>query len=176
MDTIMNDAVLNTLPAVTVTDTVITLMDALTASRSALSESATSDKLNVQGYADAITAIFGKAWYENTDVRKGVKAERELFKRAMVDRSHDEKIERVYWLRVKKAAGYETNGMKVKGAETLDQKTMAGLKTIINRIIAEEDSDEGIAESGQVSSNVKGSLMDIFVELGGDKLTLGAKV
>lgn len=176
MDTIMNTAVLDTLPAVVVTDAVVSLMDTLTASRAALSAGATSDKLNVEGYANAITAIFGKQWYENAAVRKGVKAERELFKRAMVDRNHDERIERVYWLRVKKAAGYQTSGMKVKGSETLDQKTMAGLKTIINRIIAEEDSDEGIAESGQVSSDNKKALMDIFAALGGDVLTLGAKV
>ena len=176
MDTIMSVAVEDTLPAVVVTDTVVTLMDALTATRAACANGASIDKLNVDGYADAITAIFGKAWYENTAVRKGGKAERELFKRAMADIGHNEKIERVYWLRVKKAAGYETAGMKVKGAETLDQKTMAGLKTIINRIIAAEDSDEGIAESGQLSCDNKKSLMDIFANLGGDLLTLGAKV
>ena len=150
--------------------------NALVLARSALTESAAADKLGVANYATAIDGIFGKQWYENEACRKGVKAERELFKRAMANIGHDEKIERVYWQRVKVAAGYQTSGMKVKGAETLDQKTMKELKTIINRIIAAEDSDEGVAESGQLSCNAKGSLMDIFVKLGGDKLTLGAKV
>jgi len=152
------------------------LYNELVLARSALTESASSDKLGVANYAMAINEIFGKHWYENEACRKGVKVERELFKRAMAEKGHDEKIERVYWQRVKVSAGYQTSGMKVKGSETLDQKTMKELKTIINRIIAAEDSDDGVAESGQLSCNAKGSLMDIFVKLGGDKLTLGAKV
>ena len=150
--------------------------NALVLARSTLSDSASSDKLGVANYAIAIEAIFGSGWYENTAVRKGVKVERELFKRAMADRNHDEKIERVYWQRVKVAAGYQTSGMKVKGSETLDQKTMKELKTIINRIIAVEDSNEGIDEGGQLSAENKKALMNVYAAMGGDVMTLGAKV
>jgi hypothetical protein len=66
--------------------------------------------------------------------------------------------------------------MKVKHAETLDQKTMKELKTIINRIIAVEDSTEGIDESGQLSAGNKKALMNVYAAMGGDVLTLGAKV
>ena len=150
--------------------------NALVTARSALTESASSDKLGVANYAAAINGIFGMNWYENETCRKGVKAERELFKRAMTEKGHDEKIERVYWQRVKVAAGYQTSSMKVKGSETLDQKTMKELKTIINRIIAVEDSTEGIDENGRLSAENKKALMNVYAAMGGDVLTLGAKV
>jgi hypothetical protein len=150
--------------------------NALVLARSTLTDSASNDKLGVANYASAINGIFGMNWYENEACRKGVKAERELFKRSMAEKGHDEKIERVYWQRVKVAAGYQTNGMKVKGSETLDQKTMKELKTIINRIIAVEDSNEGIDESGQLSAENKKALMNVYTAMGGDVMTLGAKV
>jgi len=76
----------------------------------------------------------------------------------------------VYWQRVKEASGYQTTGQRVQGASSVDEKTLAELKTIINRIFKAEENGDSTADK---SSEVKGQLMDIFAELGGDIDTLG---
>jgi hypothetical protein len=75
-----------------------------------------------------------------------------------------------YWMRIKKAAGYIPNG-KVSGTVTIDQKNLAELKTMINRILNEESE----ADSCPLSSDAKADLITAFETLGGDVTTLGTK-
>ena len=119
-------------------------------------------------YSDCMKAAFGATWYLLTGKEKaGVKSERGMFKAAMIEAGQDKNVD-VYWQRVKEASGYITNGNRVKGAVSVDDKNQAELKTILNRIFtAEENGDECL------SSEYKGALMDVFAALGGNVMDLG---
>ena len=119
-------------------------------------------------YAKCLDAAFGAKWYELTGKAKaGVKSERGMFKAAMIEAGQDKNVD-VYWQRVKEASGYVTNGNRVKGTLSVDDKNQAELKTIINRIFKAEEEGEEV-----VSSDFKAALMDIFEALGGDVMQLG---
>ena len=131
----------------------------------------------IQGYADALCMVYNVrsengaslAWFElKGKEAKGVKAERTEFVTAMEDAGFKEGTINVYWQRVKEASGYVTKGNRVKGASDTDGKTLAELKTIINRIFKAEESGEDCK-----ASDVKGLLMEAFEALGGDVDTLG---
>lgn len=98
-------------------------------------------------------------------LRKGVKVERDNFKADMEAAGYSKATTDVYWQRVKEASGYQTAGNKAKGEMDIDAKTLAELKTILNRIF----NDEG--ES--VAQTVKPLLMQAFEQLGGDIMKLG---
>jgi hypothetical protein len=98
-------------------------------------------------------------------LRKGVKVERDNFKADMEAAGYSKATTDVYWQRVKEASGYQTAGNKAKGEMDIDAKTLAELKTILNRIF----NDEG--ES--VAQTVKPLLMSAFEQLGGDIMKLG---
>jgi len=133
----------------------------------------------VQAYADILCSVFHvksletgaviTPWYElKGAAKKGIKAERALFVAAFEFGGFEKGTIDVNWQRVKEASGYVTAGNRVKGTESLDDKTMADLKTILNRIFkAEEEGNES------QSSEHKGALMDIFAALGGDIMKLG---
>ncbi len=133
----------------------------------------------VQTYADILCSMFNvraldtgalvTPWYElKGKAKAGIKAERALFVAAFEAGGFAKPTIDVNWQRVKEASGYMTAGNRVKGAETVDDKTMADLKTIINRIFkAEEEGTESQA------SDHKGALMDVFAALGGDIMKLG---
>jgi hypothetical protein len=119
-------------------------------------------------YSDCMKAAFGAEWYLLTGKAKaGVKSERGMFKAAMIEAGQDKNVD-VYWQRVKEASGYVTNGNRVKGTLSVDDKNQAELKTIINRIFKAEEDGEEVA-----SSDFKAALMDIFEALGGDVMQLG---
>ena len=119
-------------------------------------------------YSDCMKAAFGDEWYLLTGKAKaGVKSERGMFKAAMIDAGQDKNVD-VYWQRVKEASGYVTNGNRVKGTLSVDDKNQAELKTIINRIFKAEEEGEECS-----SSDFKAALMDIFEALGGDVMQLG---
>ena len=133
----------------------------------------------IQGYADALCMTYnvraldtGAAltpWYElKGKDAKGIKAERVEFVAAMTEAGFNDGTIKVYWQRVKEASGYVTAGNRVKGASDTDGKTVAELKTIINRIFKAEESGEDCK-----ASDVKGLLMEAFEALGGDVDTLG---
>jgi hypothetical protein len=107
-------------------------------------------------------------WYElKGKLKAGVKEEYKLFVDAMTAAGHEKNIH-VYWQRVKEFSGYQTAGQRAKADESLEAKTLADLKTIINRIFkAEEEGEESQA------SEVKGLLMTAFETLGGDVMKLG---
>jgi hypothetical protein len=98
-------------------------------------------------------------------LRKGVKVERDNFKADMEAAGYSKATTDVYWQRVKEASGYQTAGNKAKGEMDIDAKTLAELKTILNRIF--NDEGESVAQS------VKPLLMQAFEELGGDIMKLG---
>lgn len=129
----------------------------------------------IQGYADGISQAFDLVdndgnvttkWYDLQGVlNKPVKAERKLFVDAMEKRGYDIPTINTYWSRVKKAAGHSPTGNKVTASADVDAKTLSELKTILNRIF-NDDTDSK-------SQQVKGILIDAFVQMGGDAMKLG---
>lgn len=137
----------------------------------------------IQGYANVLCEVFNRKDTEGNTIehwfnlvgkdKKGIKEERARFVTAMIARGFvkpDGKPSATvdtYWQRVKEASGYVPKG-RVSGGTDVDSKTLAELKTMINRILkAEEDGQDPSA------SMFKGQLMEIFEGLGGDVDTLG---
>ena len=131
----------------------------------------------IQGYADAlcmaynVTDISGTnvtAWFELVGKeKKGIKAERALFVESMTEAGFNKGTVDVYWQRVKEASGYVPKG-RVTGGTDVDSKTMAELKTMINRILKSEEEGQDCN-----ASMFKANLMDVFEGMGGDVSTLG---
>ena len=155
----------------------------LSTARSALVEGVSKTGDLIQGYANVLCEVFdrkdtnGKTiakWFDLVGKdKKGVKAERALFVQAMIERGHVKPDGKptatvdTYWMRVKIASGYTPNG-RVSGGTDVDSKTLAELKTMINRIYkADEDGTECNALDFLVN------LKDVFEGLGGDVMDLG---
>lgn len=162
----------------------------LSIARSALVETAVKTGDVIVNYSKAISEVFdlkdtnGRVitkWYDlKGKDKKGIKAERALFANTLMDR--DSKFIKetkpdgtrvptatvdTYWQRVKEASGYVPSG-RVSGGTDVDSKTVAELKTMINRILkAEEEGQDPTA------SMFKGQLMEVFEGMGGDVDTLG---
>ena len=137
----------------------------------------------IQGYATVLREVFDRRdtegniitkWFELVGAeKKGIKAERALFVNAMMARGHVKPDGKptatvdTYWMRVKEASGYVPKG-RVSGGTDVDSKTLAELKTMINRILkSEEDGQDCNA------SMFKGTLMGVFEGMGGDVDNLG---
>ena len=137
----------------------------------------------IKGYADVLCQVFDRKdshgntiekWFNLVGAeKKGIKARRASFVQRMIARGFvkpDGKPSAtvdVYWQRVKEASGYVPKG-RVTGGTDVDSKTLAELKTMINRILkSEEDGKECNA------SMFKGNLMEIFEGMGGDVDNLG---
>ena len=104
-------------------------------------------------------------WYSLTGkLAKGVLAERAIFKADMVKAGYKVATVDVNWQRVKESDGYVTAGNKVTATATIDSKTLAELKTILNRILADESGSEG----GEKSQQAKRDLLNAFAIMGGD--------
>jgi hypothetical protein len=156
----------------TVTQTVTGYSDlnlALSAAREGYITTIQKTGVVIQAYADALTLAFGNGWYAlKGAAAKGVKAERALFVAALEETGKEKGTINVYWQRVKEAAGHVTTGNRVSGSETTDQKTLADLKTIINRIFKAEEEGEECDASEQ-----KGALMEVYAAMGGEVDNLG---
>ena len=136
----------------------------LDAARVGLVSSARSTGDTIQAYADGMTVAFGGQWWTaKGSLGKAVKIERAEFKAAMLASGFEVTTIDVYWQRVKVAAGYITAGNKAKGNATLDSKTLAELKTILNRIMDTDPDEEG----AELSNQAKASLIDALETLGG---------
>ena len=181
MNTIMNTAVADTLPAVVVTETVVEVSEAqlnYDALVTARAECATglrgSDGLIIT-YARAISAVCGEGWvYLVGADSKTVRAERAMFNACMglisgVENKPLRAKCNVYWGRIRVAAGYVKTD-SANGVLTVDQKTLAELKTLLNRIYEGEAND-----ACPDSSDVKHFLVDAFVGMGGDMSKIGTK-
>ena len=131
----------------------------------------------IQGYADALCMAYNvsdtsgtnvTAWYELVGKdKKGIKAERALFVSDMTESGFNKGTVDVYWQRVKEASGYVPKG-RVTGGTDVDSKTVAELKTMINRIFKSEEEGQDCN-----ASMFKANLMDVFEGMGGDIDTLG---
>jgi len=147
-----------------VSEAIVNLIDA----RGSVVKVSTGSGEVIRHYARCLQAAFGKEWYLLTGKEKaGVKSERGMFKAAMIEAGQDKNVD-VYWQRTKEESGYVTNGNRVKGTLSVDDKNQADLKTIINRIFTVEENGEEC-----LSSDYKGALMDVFEALGGDVMKLG---
>jgi hypothetical protein len=130
----------------------------------------------IQGYADGLSQTFDLVdangavttkWYDLQGVlNKPVKAERAVFVKLMQDKGYEADTINTYWARVKKAAGHVTAGNKVSGgAQDTDAKTFAELKTMLNRIFNDDTDCK--------AQQIKGILIDAYVQMGGDAMKLG---
>lgn len=152
----------NVTPAVQSAAECIGILDS---ARSAVVDAVSKTGTVIQGYADALTMVFGNGWWLLVGKEKRpLKVERERFVTAMMERGVQKASTDVYWQRVKMAAGYEPNGRKSAPTD-VDAKTAAELKTMIGRILTAEEKSEPKA------SEIKGMLMDAFEILTGDKYT-----
>ena len=157
----------------------------LDTARSALIEGASKTGDLIKGYAAALCEVFNRkdskgtmlcAWYDLVGAeRKGIKAERAQFVQACINAGFvkpgttdkPSATVDVYWQRVKEASGFVPKG-RVSGTVDIDAKTLSELKTIINRILKNEEDGTMCA-----ASDYKGALMDVHEGLGGDNSTLG---
>ena len=110
------------------------------------------------------------AWYDlKGKLKQGVNEERARFVGDMKAAGFEQGTIDVYWQRVKEASGRTKTSTKVTGGATdTDGKTLAELKTIINRIFKAEEKGEDCK-----ASEVKGVLMEAYEYLGGEVDNLG---
>lgn len=130
-------------------------------------------------YADALNQAFNLVndagevttpWWElKGKLKAPVNEERAKFVSEMQAAGFEKATIDTYWSRVKDAAGRPKTATKVTGGSVdVDAKTVAELKTIINRIFkAEEAGTECLA------SEYKRTLMDVFEQMGGEIDKLG---
>jgi hypothetical protein len=166
---------MDTIQSVSVVSPVAQAIHSLIDSRIALVGAAKKTGQVVKAYAKALEQTFNLVdnqgnvttkWYDlQGALRKGVKAERVEFVTAMEAEGFTKATIDVYWQRVKEASGYVTAGNKAKGDADIDAKTLAELKTMLNRIFNDETES--------VSQTVKPLLMSAFEQLGGDVMKLG---
>jgi hypothetical protein len=109
-------------------------------------------------------------WFElKGKLKTGVNEERARFVAEMQVAGFEKGTIDVYWQRVKEASGRTKTSTKVQGAgNDTDSKTLADLKTIINRIFKAEEAGEDCQ-----ASEIKGALMEAYEALGGDTDKLG---
>ena len=133
----------------------------------------------ISGYAGALCQAFNLVdnqgevttpWYElKGKLKAGVKGERANFANDMTQAGYTKSTIDVYWQRVKEASGYVTAGNRVKAGSTdVDAKTLAELKTMVNRIFKAEE--EGVTCD---ASEIKHLLIDAYTALGGNDSDLG---
>jgi hypothetical protein len=151
--------------------------------RSALVEGASKTGDVIKGYADVLCEVFNRKDTEGNTIekwfnlvgkdKKGIKEERARFVDAMIakgfvkpDGKPSATVD-VYWQRVKEASGYVPKG-RVSGGTDVDSKTLAELKTMINRILKSEEEGKDCT-----ASMFKGQLMEVFEGMGGDVDNLG---
>jgi predicted TIM-barrel enzyme len=115
----------------------------------------------IQTTADCMVAYCGATWFNlKGKEAKVVKQERAVFMGKMDERGISDGSAKVYWQRVKEASGYVTAGNKAKGEIDLEARTLAELKTMINRILNAEETSDALEEA-------KGFLISALVALGG---------
>ena len=170
-----------------VSDAVSTMVMAIATARNALVAGIGGTGELIAGYAKALE-LFDRVelgtdrvlckWYElEGKEARFVKIERENFIAACVQNPKFVKADgkptatvTTYWARVKAASGHNPNGNTVQGTMDCDAKCMAELKTMINRILKNEED----GKDPRMSMS-KSALMDIYSDNGGDLGELGRK-
>jgi hypothetical protein len=149
----------------------------------ALVEGATKTGDLIQNYANVLCKVFDRKdtngntiekWFNLVGKdKKGIKERRASFVQRMIARGHVKPDGKptatvdTYWMRVKEASGYVPKG-RVSGGTDVDSKTLAELKTMINRILKSEEEGKDCT-----ASMFKGNLMEVFEGMGGDVDNLG---
>ena len=129
----------------------------------------------INTYALAISSVCGEGWVYLVGKESAiVREERKMFDRAMgmVEGTQNKPLKakcNEYWRRIRIEAGYVKTD-SAGGTSTVDQKTLAELKTMLNRIFEGEVNDEC-----PESSEVKAYLIDAFTTMGGDMSKIGTK-
>ena len=142
----------------------------------------------IQGYADVLCQVFDQKdingnviakWFTLVGKdKKGISERKASFVQRMIARGYTKGVDKdgnpkasptvdVYWQRVKEASGYVPKG-RVSGGTDVDSKTLAELKTMINRILKSEEEGKDCT-----ASMFKGNLMEVFEGMGGDVDNLG---
>ena len=133
----------------------------------------------LQNYADGMCQAFDLVdsegnvttkWFDlKGKLKQGVNEERARFVADMQSAGFDKATIDTYWMRVKEKSGRAKTSTKVTGGEQdVDAKTLAELKTIINRIFKAEEKGTDCK-----ASDIKGALMDAYSDLGGNVDDLG---
>ena len=108
-------------------------------------------------------------WYDlKGKLKAGVKEERARFVSGLESLGYKKGTIDVYWQRVKIESGYTPAGSRASGSTSDDDKNLADLRTIINRIFKMEEAGTDTAWS-----DVKGELIEAFEAMGGDVDGLG---
>jgi len=108
-------------------------------------------------------------WYDlKGKLKAGVKEERARFVAGLESLGYKKGTIDVYWQRVKIESGYTPAGSRASGSTSDDDKNLADLRTIINRIFKMEEAGTDTAWS-----DVKGELIEAFEQMGGDVDGLG---
>lgn len=129
----------------------------------------------VNKYARAISEVAGEGWVYLVGKESAmVREERKMFDKAMgmIDGQQNLKLKakcNEYWRRIRIEAGYVKSD-SAGGTSTVDQKTLAELRTMLNRIFEGEVND-----ACPESSEVKAYLIDAFTTMGGDMSKIGTK-
>jgi hypothetical protein len=142
----------------------------------------------IQGYADALSAVFNvkdanggivEFWFNlRGKDAKGIKARRASFVQRMIARGYTKGVDKegnpkasatvdTYWMRVKEASGYVPKG-RITGGTDVDSKTAAELKTMINRILNAEEEGQDVH-----SSMILESLKSAYFVLVGEDFDAG---
>ena len=149
--------------------------NALVAARGECATGLRDSESLINTYAHAISEVAGEGWVYLVGKESAmVREERKMFDRAMgmVEGQQNLKLKakcNTYWRRIRIEAGYVKTD-SAGGTSTVDQKTLAELKTMLNRIFEGEVND-----SCPDSSEVKAFLIDAFTGMGGDMKTIGTK-
>jgi hypothetical protein len=155
--------------------------EAVVAARGECVAKITEGKGVIAAYAKALETAFnivdaktGKIltpWYALKGKAKApVKAENLAFKLAINTAGFAKGVDNTYWGRVKTASGYQAKGKASTADMTVDDKSLAELKTLINRAYkADEDGEDG----AEKTLKMMGKLKDVYKALGGDVDKLG---
>jgi len=135
----------------------------------------------IVSYARSLEAAFnivdpktGKVltpWYALKGKAKApIKLENIQFKADVDARGLAKGVGNTYWGRVKAASGYVTKGKASQADMTVDDKSLAELKTLINRAYkADEDGEDG----AEKTMKALGKLKEVYKALGGNVDDLG---
>jgi len=119
---------------------------------------------------DAKGKVLTPWWALKGKAKAPIKAENIAFKAGVDARGLAKGVGNTYWGRVKAASGYVTKGKASKAGETVDDKSLAELKTLINRAYkADEDGEDG----AEKTLKAMGKLKEVYKSLGGNVDELG---
>jgi len=123
----------------------------------------------IRRYSGDMTLSFGAGWYdsENKDTKKGIKAERNLFKAGLEKLDFTESNIDKIWQRVKESSGkvYEGTAKVKADTQDVDDTHLKVMITMLNRTLSCGDDTKKV--NFEKSINAKKLMFELFFELGG---------